>query len=102
MRGPMKVIDVGSGLMECRVCGGRHTASLQSGIERADGVTRYYRGSYQCSYEQCPSNQREWDANKGGYVKPNWRTLVVRERAVSAAAQPLVDTVAASECEVSA
>jgi hypothetical protein len=41
MRGPMKVIDGSSGLMECRACGSRHLASIQFGLERADGVTNY-------------------------------------------------------------
>jgi hypothetical protein len=76
MRGPMKLIDASSGLMECRVCGSRHGASLQSGYERADGVTRYYRGSWQCSNEHCPSNVKEWNADKQRFVKPNWRKLV--------------------------
>lgn len=44
----MKLIDPSTGLMECKVCGSRHFASLQSGYDRADGVTRYYRGSWQC------------------------------------------------------
>ncbi len=76
MRGPMKIIDGSSGLMECRVCGSRHCANLQSGYLRADGITRYCRGSYQCSTEQCPSNQKEWDESKQRYVKPDWRKLV--------------------------
>ena len=49
--------------------------SSESGHDRADGVTRFYRGSYQCSNEQCPSNQKEWDDKKKRYVKPNWRKL---------------------------
>lgn len=40
----MKLIDPSSGLMECRICGSTHYAMVQSGCERADGVTRYYRG----------------------------------------------------------
>ncbi len=75
MRGSMKVIHESSGLMECRVCGSRHVASLQSGYLRADGVTRFCRGSWQCSDEQCPSNQKEWDEIKQRYAKPNWRKL---------------------------
>lgn len=75
MRGSMKVIHESSGLMECRVCGSRHVASLQSGYLRADGVTRFCRGSWQCSDEQCPSNQKQWDESKQRYVKPNWRKL---------------------------
>jgi hypothetical protein len=38
MKGPMKLIDASSGLMECRVCASRHVASLQSGYQRADGA----------------------------------------------------------------
>jgi hypothetical protein len=76
MKGPMKLIDASSGLMECRVCGSRHCGNLQSGLERADGVTRYRKGSYQCSNKHCPSNQKEWDEGKQRYVKPNWRKLV--------------------------
>jgi len=45
----MKLIDPYTGKMECKVCGAVHLASLQSGLKRADGVTRYYRGSWQCS-----------------------------------------------------
>ena len=45
----MRLVNSNSGLMECKVCGQEHWASLQSGSERADGVTRYYRGSWQCS-----------------------------------------------------
>jgi hypothetical protein len=76
MKGPMKLLDVSSGLLECKICGSRHHASLQSGSERADGITRLYRGSYQCSWDQCPSNQKEWDESKQRYLKPNWRKLL--------------------------
>lgn len=44
----MKLIDERSGLMECKVCGKKHLASLQAGVDRADGITRFYRGSWQC------------------------------------------------------
>jgi len=44
----MKLINESTGLMECKVCGKRHIANLQSKYDRADGVTRYYRGSWQC------------------------------------------------------
>jgi len=80
MRGPMKVIEGSSGLMECRVCGNCHYGNLQSGYLRADGITRLYRGSYQCSREACPSNQKQWDGSKKRYVKSNWRKLVVAVR----------------------
>ncbi len=56
MRGPMKLIDPHYGLMECRVCGWRHGASVKSG--------RYKRGSYQCTNALCPSNDKEWDDAK--------------------------------------
>ena len=77
MHGPMKLIDASSALMECHVCGSRHRASLQSGYERADGKTNYFRGSWQCSNEHCPSNKKKWDAAKQRFVKPDWRKLVV-------------------------
>jgi len=75
MKGPMKLIDASSGLMECRVCGSRHYASLQSGYLHANRVYQYYSGSWQCSNDQCPSNEKEWDGKKERYVKPNWRKL---------------------------
>ena len=75
MRGPMKLIDASSGLMECRVCGSSHFACIQSGAERVSGKAAYYRGSYQCSNEQCPSNQKEWDERKQRFVKEDWRKL---------------------------
>ncbi len=37
----MKLIDPSTGMMECRVCGSVHRASLRSG-------GHYYRGSWQC------------------------------------------------------
>jgi len=39
-------------------------------------MTRYFKGSYQCGNEQCPSNQKEWNEGKKQFVKPNWRNLV--------------------------
>ena len=45
----MKLVDDRTGEMECRICGTTHFASLQSRYDRADFVTRYYRGSWQCS-----------------------------------------------------
>jgi len=44
----MRLLDQSTGEMECKVCGQIHFARLQSGLERADGITRYYRGSWQC------------------------------------------------------
>jgi hypothetical protein len=75
MKGPMTLINESSGLMECRVCGSHHYASLQAALERADGVTRYYRGSYQCSNENCPSNSKQWNDCEQRFVKPDWRKL---------------------------
>lgn len=40
--------EVGNGILQCKVCGQIGYPSLQSGTERKDGVTRYYRGSWQC------------------------------------------------------
>ncbi len=37
----MKLLDPSTGMMECRVCGAVHFASLQSG-------GHYHRGSWQC------------------------------------------------------
>ena len=69
----------------------QHIASLQSGYQRADGITRYYRGSYQCSCDHCPSNEKQWDDQKHRYVKPDWRSLVKQQplvpRQVDLAAQ---------------
>lgn len=79
MKGPMKLMDNHTGLMECRVCGSQHIASLQSGYVRADGVTRYYRGAYQCCGDGCPSNEKQWDEGKHRYVKPDWRSLVKQQ-----------------------
>jgi hypothetical protein len=45
----MRLLDLSTGLMECRVCGKRHWANIQSGADRAANVARYYRGSWQCS-----------------------------------------------------
>ena len=67
MRGPMKLTDH-SGNMECQVCGSSDTASTKP---CPNG--QLYRGSYQCSNEQCPSNNKVW---KGGrFVKPDWRPM---------------------------
>ena len=42
MKGTMRLLNAETGLMECRVCGTRHYASLRAG-------GRYKRGSWQCS-----------------------------------------------------
>jgi len=48
MKRVMKLIDSSNGLMECRICGKRVIANLQSHTERADNKTRYLRGTWQC------------------------------------------------------
>ncbi|MCK4921309.1 MAG: hypothetical protein KAS71_09700, partial [Bacteroidales bacterium] len=48
MKKVMKLVDPSTGLMVCRVCGAKHYAQVQSGVDRANGVARYYRGSWQC------------------------------------------------------
>lgn len=57
MNRPMKLIGESSGVMECQVCGLSHVASIQSGLERADGITRYYWGNHQCSNAALKSNR---------------------------------------------
>jgi hypothetical protein len=44
----MKLIDPYTGLMECKFCGARHIANVKQG-------GRYYRGSWQCHNQYCPS-----------------------------------------------
>jgi hypothetical protein len=39
----MKLIDPSTGLMECRVCGGKHWANVREG-------GHYYRGNWQCQH----------------------------------------------------
>lgn len=39
----MKLIDKYSGLMECRICGSLHIASIEAGTNG-----NFYRGSWQC------------------------------------------------------
>jgi hypothetical protein len=38
----MKLLDKNTGLMECKVCGVRHTANI-----KPDSNGKYYRGSWQ-------------------------------------------------------
>jgi hypothetical protein len=47
--------------MECKACGSTHHASIQSGHDRADGVTGFYRGSWQCGNEQCPYGKNGYE-----------------------------------------
>jgi len=39
----MKLLDAQTGLMECKVCGARHSANLKQG-------GHYIRGSWQCQH----------------------------------------------------
>jgi hypothetical protein len=48
----MKLLNPYTGLMECRVCGARHCASI------APGGRGYYRGSWQC-HNGCKLPARE-------------------------------------------
>lgn len=68
MRGPMKMIDSHNSQMECRVCGSTHRASIKP---HSNG--QLYRGSFQCSNEHCPSNNKVWRG--GRFVKPDWRPM---------------------------
>jgi hypothetical protein len=58
----MKLIDASRGLMECKFCGQRHLANLQSQYDptNSSGTTRYYRGSWQCSNPRCPSRRQSY------------------------------------------
>jgi hypothetical protein len=42
MKGPMRVIDKETGLMECSICGARHSPTILPG-------GRFARGSWQCA-----------------------------------------------------
>lgn len=48
MKKVMRLIDSTTGLMECKVCGKRVFAKIQSRYERLDGKSQFYRGSWQC------------------------------------------------------
>lgn len=65
MRGPMKLINDHRGQMECRICGSVHWANQRHG----GGL---YRGSYQCSNDACPSNERDGNGKK---IHEDWREL---------------------------
>ena len=52
MKGPMKLLDSSSGLMECSYCGYRHFANIRRG-------GKYYRGSWQCSSQECNERNKE-------------------------------------------
>jgi hypothetical protein len=77
-RKSMKLVDPSTGKMECKACGSVHFANIQSGLDRADGVSRYYRGSWQCSDERCPTNELIWDANKRRGVKRGYHPSMAR------------------------
>ena len=63
----MELLDENNGLMRCRICGKTHFANLQSGIDRANGITSYYKGSWQCSEGckfpklKCKRCNHEWE-----------------------------------------
>ena len=54
MRGPMKLIDLHTGHMQCRVCGSEHYASVKPG-----SGGKFHRGSWQCVNKCAPSSSRE-------------------------------------------
>jgi hypothetical protein len=72
MRGPMKLVDGRTGLIECRACGRTHFANLRPGYLGGG----YYRGSWQCSNAKCPSNQKVWDAEAARWVRVDWRKRI--------------------------
>jgi hypothetical protein len=73
MKGPMKLLDPPTGTMQCRACGSLHTSNIRPG-------GGFYRGAWQCGFEQCPSNRKEWNETKQKFVKPDWRKLVAAAR----------------------
>jgi hypothetical protein len=60
----MKLIDPYSSLMECRACGTRHCASI-----KPDSNGRFYRGSWMCSNDSCPTNEKLWEEKKNRFVR---------------------------------
>jgi hypothetical protein len=66
----MKLINPYTGEMQCSVCGSQHFANIKS---QSGG--RFYRGSWHCSNERCPSNQKIWDDVKKRFVKAPLDTL---------------------------
>ena len=50
----MKLIDETTGMMECTICGSVHVANLRPSSEGGG----FYRGSWQCSNEACPTKQK--------------------------------------------
>jgi hypothetical protein len=65
----MKLVDQSSGMMECRVCGSVHWASIKP---KSNG--RFYPGSWQCSNESCPSNEKVWNEQTHRYVKAGFHS----------------------------
>jgi hypothetical protein len=51
-RGTMKLVDPGTGKMECKECGSVHWANLRTG-------GHYFRGSWQCIYRADHSQVEE-------------------------------------------
>jgi hypothetical protein len=60
----MKLLNPYTGEMICRFCGTQHFASI-----KPNSNGHYYRGSWQCSNEQCPTNQKLWSEEKQRWVK---------------------------------
>jgi hypothetical protein len=65
----MMLINPSTGEMECRVCGCIHYANQRPGYLGGG----YYCGSWQCSWEQCPSNVKVWSTEANRWVRIDWR-----------------------------
>lgn len=74
MRGPMKLSNSGTGLMQCQICGSKHVAHIRAG-------GHFYRGSWQCSEEHCPSNHKVWSATLQRFVKEDWHKILLKQEA---------------------
>jgi len=70
----MKLINPYTGLMECKACGSRHWASI-----KPDSNGRFYRGSWMCSNDNCPTNEKLWDEGKQRFIRAGSR----REMAIA-------------------
>ena len=60
----MELLNSYTGEMRCRVCGSVHFASIKP---HSNGL--YYRGSWTCSYRDCPSNSKEAVEAKANHVE---------------------------------
>ena len=56
----MRLLDGETGLMECKVCGARHLASI-----KPDSGGKYSRGSWQCQHGCDPRELSKSDTQRG-------------------------------------